>query len=800
MRYSYRWLRELSGTKKTPEQLAKLLMTHAFEVESVERFAHHLEGVMVGEVMNLEVHPNAEKLRIAHIYLGKKDTRQIVCGAPNIVIGQKVAVALPGTVLPGNVIIQETTIRGIASTGMICSAKELGLSDDHTGILVLSADTLIGTAFADAVGLDDTVIEIKILPDRGSDALSYQGIAREIAALDGHAPHFASHSAKPIKIASYNRIPRVTITEKILCQRYIGLALRGITVRQSPLWLKVRLILSGIHPVNNVVDATNYLMLLTGQPIHAFDADLLDGPLAVRRAKKNEKFILLGGKKIILHPQDIVIADTRHAVALAGVMGGQSSAITPATKNIFLEIATFDGPSIRRTRTNHNLVTDASYRFERQLDANLCEETARDANILLTTLAGGKCVGYRDLYTKPLKHWKISLSLKRVEDVLGITLPLFSVVQSLALLGLTVKKIANQEAVSVIVPTRRPDLQDEWNLIEEIGRIHGYDHIPAVAPSIPLTPAVLNPDKQFERRVKKYLSAVGFDELMTYAFYGEREQVSARLLRETHLFLANPLSPEQKLLNMTLAPMMLRKVRENLRHFDHFQCFQWASVFSQDIKKKSVSENKSLFLTSTLAKKSTTPGASFFVLKGQVNTFLQSMGVTNAVWRSLDPQNIMPVTSLMHPTRSAEILVGKTLLGVMGELHPIVARDFGVDERTAIAEFNPLFILRSISPQPFFEPLQKFPLAIRDISLTFPQRENQYVSVANVEALIAEIGAPLLHKSELFDIYEQGTEKRFAFHLSFGVPDRTLSSQEMDEVFDRIVKTAQMRFGAYLRL
>jgi phenylalanyl-tRNA synthetase beta chain len=795
MKYSYRLLKELSGTKKSALQLSRLLLTHAFEVEGIEKYDHGIDGVVVGLVRALAQHPDADKLRVAQVEVGKKDIRTIVCGAPNIAEGQKVVVALPGARLPGGILIKEAVLRGVSSQGMICSAKELGLGDDHAGILVLPDDAPIGASFVKLFGLDDSIIDVKILPDRGSDALAYQGLAREIAALDGYAPHFGEKSLKPVRFPSYNKAPKVVIADKLGCPRYGALLLRDVTVGESPLWLKVRLLVSGLRPINNIVDVTNYLMLLTGQPMHAFDADKLSGAVTVRRAKRNEKLELLNGETKKLSTDDLVIADNKRALALAGVMGGQFSAVTTETKNIFLEIANFSGSGIRRTKNRHNLPTDASYRFERNLDPNVVGESLREAAVLLPGLCGGKIVGMRDVYPKEVKPWKIALSLDRVRHVLGIKLPLFEVVQHLALLGLKVKKVANENTVSVLVPTRRPDLRDEWDLIEEIGRIHGYDRIEATAPLLPLMAGPRNAEKQLERRAKEYLAAAGFDEVLTYSFYSEKEIMAARLSLQTHLELENPLSPEQKYLRQTLLPLQLRKATENSRHIDHFDCFEWGKIFFNNGTTKRPEENVSLSLLSFQSKKSTC-GEAFFAMKGKILAFLRFLGIDDATvsFEKIEAHQNISGTTLFHPTRSACVLIQGTPIGVMGEAHPDVLKRFGLESRVALASFSAIDLLRFQPKELVFTPLQKFPFALRDISLTFPRS----VTVREVEGLLKEAGTPLLQRVELFDIYEQTGEKSFAFHLAFGAIDRTLTSAEMDAAFDRIVALATAQ-GGHLR-
>ncbi|MDP3956951.1 MAG: phenylalanine--tRNA ligase subunit beta [bacterium] len=803
MRYSYNWLKELSGTKKSPEQLAELLMTHAFEVESIEKFQHGLDGVIVGKVVTLVKHPDADKLSVAEVEIKPNDIRQIVCGAPNVTIGQKVAVAVPGTKLSGGIEIKVTEIRGVESRGMVCSAKELGLGDDHTGILVLPSDTPIGVSFVDHFGLEDSSMDVKILPDRGSDALAYQGLAREISALDGSTAPFLDKQTKTIKIPSANRAPQVVIEDKQGCLRYIGIAFENITVEESSLWLKIKLLLSGLRPINNVVDITNYLMLLTGQPMHAFDADQVSGTVTIRRAKQAEQLTLLTGETKTLSSEDVVIADDKGVLALAGVMGGIVSAVTEKTKNIFLEIATFDGATIRRTKTRYNLPTDASYRFERGLDPNLPSEAAREAVALITSLTGGTFVGMRDVYPQAAKETKIKLTLSRVENVLGTQIPQAQMIKYLTLLGLTVKKGANKKILDVIVSTRRPDLRDEWDLIEEIGRMYGYEKVVSVAPTLPLLPATLNPEKAFERRAKEYLGAAGFDEVMTYSFYGEKEVRGGHLPLESHLELSNPLSPDQKFLRMTLFPLLLQKAKENLRSLDVFDFFEWGSVFAKDPKTGVPIEFKSLGLLTvprnkSAAKESLSKGDEpFYVMKGKIAAFFEAMHIDQEKisWELPEKFPDIPVVAMLHPTRSAIFVCDGKPFGVIGEFHPKTLKAFGLEPRIAMAGFVAEDLLKLQKKEIIFTPLQKFPFAMRDISLIFPRK----ITVSEVERLLHEAGAPLLQKFELFDIYEHENEKNLAFHLSFGAPDRTLSSEEMDAAFDKIVTLAKERFAARLR-
>ncbi len=787
MKYSYHWLKELSGTKKPADRVADLLMRHAFEVETVESYAHHLENIVTGEVLSVAPHPDADRLRVAQVEIGKYAVRQIVCGAPNLEAGQKVAVALPGAVLPNGTAIKESEIRGVQSEGMLCSEKELGLSENHEGIAVFHEEAPIGAELAKYIGLHDTILDVKILADRGSDALSYEGLAREIAALDGHAPQFIETRAKPLKIPAYNRAPKIRIIDKKECRRYVGLYFKDVIVGESPFWMKTRLLVSGLRPVNNIVDITNYLMLLTGQPLHAFEADQLAGGIEIRLAKKGERLELLTGEKKALTVQDLVIADDKKVLALAGVMGGKHSGITRETKNIFIEIANFDGATIRRTRIRHGLSTDASYRFERNLDPNLPTEVAREVSMLVHDLTGGKLMGARDEYVEKRKERKIELALSRVECVLGVKVPIFEVVQYLALQGLTVRKVNGKEALFVHIPTRRPDLRDEWDLIEEIGRMRGYDKVLAAAPELPFLAGAVHEKKRFERRTKELLAHTGFTEIMTYSFYGAADMEAFGFTPAQHVEIANPLNPDQTHLRKSLLPSLLSKVKENMRHTEAFRLFEWESVFEKS-KVSEIKESKALVLASVSREKGP---REFARLKGALENLFENVGVRDVTFVS----HVVPATGdEWHRTQSADILVQGKKMGTIGTLMPFVMKQLGITAGVAVAEIDTEIFRESVRTERQFEALPRFPFAVRDISLVFSGRQKSQA----VGELMREVGAPLLRSAELFDIFERDGKRNLAFHLSFGADERTLTGEEMDEAFNRIVRAVKERLGGEL--
>lgn len=777
MKYSYNKLVELSKTERTVEELSKLFLMRAFEVESAEPFQHHLESVVVGLVIEAEKHPNADTLKVTKVDTGDM-VRQIVCGAPNVAKGQKVAVALPGAKLPGNFEIKETEIRGEVSQGMICSEKELGLGDGHEGILVLPDDASIGMAFAEYAGLSDSVLDLKILPDRGADALSYRGLAREIAALEGRKLSFEQEKSE-----KYPENPiGISITSR-KCFRYAGFLFENVKQGASPLSLGSFLLRNGLRSISVPVDITNYFLLEYGQPMHAFDADTLEGKIIIRQAEAGETLQLLSGETIKLDTEDLVIADEKKALALAGVMGGMFSAVTDKTTRIFLEIAIFDAVSIRRTRVRHNLATDAAYRYERGLDAHASGDTFAPVAQLFTEYSGADVAGFTDVYPSPLEPKTITLPLGLPQKMLGVPVEKKFIAECLEAFGCDVRE--ENEAFVVIVPTRRKDLEDEWNLVEEIGRTFGYENIPVTAPKLELSLAEENQAKRFERSVKEYLSAAGLDEMMTYSFYGVHDAEKYSLDPKEHLTLANPLSPELSLMRPSVLLTALMKAKDNFRYFDSFQYFEFGSAYVRDAK-TFVREEKQLALVLADVKSDNL----FAVLKGRVESLLDFVHQKNSTFEATTEQE-----SIWHPIRSAHILSDGTIIGTIGEISPRILSKFGVKQRVVAALFSAKNLASSYGSATTMKPLPKFPFAIRDISLAV----SETVTVKDVSAVLAEAGSPLLKHYELFDVYQQDGEKSLAFHLSFGAPDRTLSSEEMDAVFDRIVSLAEKRFGAHLR-
>ncbi len=789
MLFSYSWLKELSGTKRSPEKLAELLLTHAFEVESFEQYQHGLQNVVVGKVISVMQHPNADRLRVAKVSLGKKDTREIVCGAPNLALHQKVAVALPGAKLPDGIVIKETELRGVKSSGMICSAKELGMGSDHTGILVLPGDAPIGKDFATYAGLDDVVMDIKILPDRSCDALSYRGLAHEIAALEGSEPVFLKLMSKTsYRLRKGGKAPKVTLkTER--SGRYIALALPKLAPAPTPLMAEVRLLLSGLRPISPVVDLTNYLMLETGQPIHAFDAaHIPKGGIVVRDAKKNEALTLLDDTVLSLSKDDIVIADSRRALALAGVMGGKHSGISSDSKSVVFELAHFDAKSIRRTEKRYHMQTDAAYRFERGIDLGRPGEVMTLLAEKAALWGLGDDFFYREVGVKLPKPKSITLELEAVASLLGVKVPLFEIVQYCSWLGLSVKKLPNRQALQVTPPLRRPDLSTPEDIIEEIGRTRGYSAIEPLPLALPAVPLVRDGDKAFERTLKHILAHLGFDEVMTYSFYSEKSALASGYAPTEHLKLANPMNPDQALMRRSLFPGLLRAALNNTAHSTRFSLFEFGSVYFPT-KEKPDEEKKAALLC--FDRESTSVEASFLDFKGRVETLFGQLRV---------PVKFLPVLvavpRYLESGGAANLTVQGEIFGTIGVVKDVAIQKFGKRAVLFFVEFSVKTAAAFQEKERVFERIARFPMAERDISLIGPKE----VTYDRLLQVIESAGAPLLRKVELFDVYPTEGEKSFSLHLGFQSDERTLSSEEMDRSFDAIVAAAGEHLNMRLKL
>jgi phenylalanyl-tRNA synthetase beta chain len=616
----------------------------------------------------------------------------------------------------------------------------------------------------------ETQLEFAILPNRAHDMLSHIGMAREICAVEGRKfnPTFNVGGAPTLNVGKL----RIEIKEKNLCPRYIGTMIENLKVALSPKWMQERLLVSGVKPINNVVDITNHVMLETGQPLHAFDAEKTTGNIIVRKAKKGEKIKLLDEKEYELNENDLVIADSEKALALAGVMGGIESSVTTKTKNIILESANFNSTNIRKTRTAHNIITESSYRFERDIDPNLAEDGISRAIEFLQKFGGSnaKLTAYADIYPKKVKFWQVKLSADYADSLLGEKVSVSKIKSILENLGLGVKILKN--ILNCEIPTRRIDLKSQEDLIEEIGRIYGYENIPAKAPIVELTTPAINEKRILEDKLRDILIGSGFSEVMNYSFYSADDIEKCGLGIEGHYEVANPMNPDQQYMRRSMIPNLLKNIKLNLKNFEKISIFEIGRKY-RDEKKSSPTEI-SILAGAYAGVKDENP---FFGLKGTIEALLENLGCISKY------EIYKPKYPTWHAGRVAEIFIKGERVGKIGEINPLVCKRYGIQSRVALFGISVAKLLEVSAKEKEYHSIRRLPSVKRDISM-FLSEKTKY---ADIESKIYSAGGKLVLGVELFDIFEKEGEKSMALRIEIGSDAKTLTSSEIDAVMKNIV-------------
>lgn len=799
MKISLNWLKQyIDLNDLTTKDIVDKLTMSGLEVEDVVDENELYKNFIVAEVKSVSKHPNADKLSVCKVFDGK-ETLQVICGAPNVTAGQKVVFAPIGTLIPnGNFQIKKAKIRGVESNGMICAEDELLLSEDHSGIMVLDSTLQAGKPITEALNLNDVIFEIAVTPNR-PDALSHIGVARDLSAIFNRELHLPEIVLKESKIKA-SEFASVEIIDQKNCPRYSAKVVLNVQIKESPEWLKIRLAKIGLRPINNVVDVTNFILHELGQPLHAFDLDLLEGKKIVVKSTEQEKeFVTLDSKVRKLPRNTLMICDAKREVAIAGIMGGENSEINPSTKNILIESAYFNPSSIRRTSKALQLSTDSSYRFERGTDPSITKYAAERAAQLISELAGGEVAdGIIDVYPEIIERKEITLRYSRVTKILGYEISKQKIHQILSRLGLALKDL-DANSLLVSVPTFRPDIEREIDLIEEIARINGYDNIPVV-PKINITLERKVDQQKFEDDVRNIISSFGFNEMINNPLESEWE---ARLTGNP-IFLANPQSAEMSCLRTSLFAGGLNSVKRNLNFgIRNMMLFEIGNVFEKkseslintfdDISEK---QNLILILSGKEEEKSWYSDEKYFdfySLKGYVNSFTHKI--------SLDNQ----LTDLYYSSEN-EIYsyyfaknFNNRLVGVGGKVKKDVLNKFDINQDVFVFEFD-LSALKQITPdvKKYFEPL-KFPKIIRDFAFVF-DKSVQYLDVKN---FILEKASLLLKNVELFDIFESeslGSDKKsMAFTLEYFDESRTLTEDEVEKDFNYLISEISKKFNAKLR-
>lgn len=793
------WLREFVDVQMQVPELAHLLTMSGSEVAATEEVGARWSNVYVGRVDSIQPHPAADRLLLVDVNLGDR-TVKLVTAATNLREGNVVPVVLEGGSLQPGATIEVVDFRGVRSQGMLCSGLELGISPDGDGIYVMEQDAPIGAELR--AYLDDWIIDLDITPNR-PDCLSVVGIAREIGALTGKEMRIPPAKVEPGLFKSADIIT-VKIADEDLCPRYSAVVIRDVEIGPSPHWMQRRLYLCGIRPHNNVVDVTNYVMMERGQPLHAFDASKLDGGIVVRRAQEGEPFVTLDGEARKLTQEMLVIADHRKAVAIAGLMGGLYSEVDDSTTTVVLESANFDRTSIRRTSTRLRLSTDASKRFDKGLDPEMTVPSALRAAQLMAETAGGSVgEGVVDVYPRPIKPHKLSISEQEVARLLGMQFRREEMRHIFTSLGFGTAEL--DVRTEVTVPTFRRDVEGKPDLVEELARIKGYDLIPATMPTGAIPEALEAPYRTWERVARQTMAGAGLIEVLNYSLVdcdaAKRVTVDvgqgAYQVPQSMIPLANPMTPEQACLRTSLLPSMLKTLASNLRHEDRVYVFELGRVYLLPMDPLPT-ERRTLGIAFTGAREQPgwdlhPPIGDFFDLKGYLEALLDAMGIQGATFKPA-------LHGSMHPGRTAELSVDGRVVGHLGEIHPLVVERYDLLPRKLYAaeiDFDALIELAS--PVREYRPVTRFPGVRHDIAVVLDDQLPQ----AEVEALIWANGAPLLAELELFDLYRGSSipegKKSLAYALTYRAPDRTLVDEDVSSVEAKVVEALATRFGATLR-
>ncbi|SDZ18278.1 phenylalanine--tRNA ligase subunit beta [Thermoactinomyces sp. DSM 45892] len=809
MLVSYDWISEyVDLTGITPEMIAEELNRTGIEVEVIYTRDNGVSHVVVGHVLSVEKHPEADKLNITQVDVGDSEPLQIVCGAPNVAAGQLVPVAVKGATLPGGIKIKDTKLRGVASRGMICSAKELGIPDkflmEHQkqGILVLGTDAVIGQDIKEYLGMDDQVVELELTPNR-SDCLSMMGVAYELSAIFNRELRFPER--KEAILSTENTQIEITTDLEEDCPFYAVQVVKGIQVGPSPQWLQNRLISAGIRPINNVVDVTNYVMIETGQPLHAFDLQTIPtGEIVVRRSRAGETVVTLDGVTRALDDETLLITDGAQTLGLAGVMGGESSEVRPHTTTVLLESAYFDPTLIRRASRKLGLRSEASNRFEKGVDPERILPALNCAVQLLQEVAGAQ-VGSGVIVKRSGEIEEVTVSLRhdRLMKVLGTSISEEQVIEIFRRLGFASHFDAEKKTHHVQVPTRRPDIQLEVDLIEEVARIYGYNRIPTTLPWGQQQPGHLSDSQRLRRKLRHLLIDLGLSEVLTYSLTSSKRgtEVGALTPSVGPVRLAMPMSSEHAVLRTTLLPELVQTAAYNVKHGNEdLAIFEMGRVYvTQEKKLTELPEERmelAFLLTGDLRSarwnRQAMHGGDFYVAKGIVQAIIERIGVSNVEIQAASHHEGF------HPGRTAELVYNGEVMGVLGQMHPQLAKQHDLKE-TVIVQLDLDRLQQAIQKDVRYQAIPRFPAVTRDLALVVDKN----VEAGVLEAGIHEVAGELLESVRLFDVFigsQVGEGKMsIAYSLVYRATDRTLTDAEVSATHLKVVEHLQTTLGAVLR-
>ena len=797
MLVSYNWLKQYTNVEDNANELAEKITRGGIEVEGVEYLAEEISGVVVGYVESKEKHSDAEKLNVCQVNVGEEENLQIVCGAPNVDAGQYVIVAKVGAKLPG-IKIKKAKLRGVESQGMICSLGELGLSKSvvpknyQEGIYVFETEQELGSDVVELLGLNDYILDLSITPNR-ADALSMRGLTYELGALYNNKVDFKDVE----KEENYEATSLQVAIESGSCRNYVGQVVKNVEVKDSPLWLQTRLMNSGIRPINNIVDITNYVLLEFGQPMHAFDKDLVGDKIVVRDAKEGEVLETLDGEERKLQATDLVITDGTRAIALGGVMGGKNTEVSEKTKNIILESAYFNPTSVRRTSAAHGLRSDSSARFEKGIDPNMQKAALARAVELILELCPNAVVESSVGVVNKEEEKVVEISTSYINNYLGIKLSTEEIVAILEGLSFTVE--VTGENLVVKVPTRRPDISIKQDLVEEVIRIYGYDNLASTLPKFSkTTKGGLTYSQRMVRDLRGLYASLGFNDTINYSLVSEEEATGYTLEDHHKVRLLMPMTETHSTLRQSLIPGLLNTVQYNVaRKQKDLKLLEIGRVFfgSGD---DNIQPKETLYLSAALTgeervtkwlKESST--LDFFAAKGYLEVVFERLGLEEKVTYKKS------TLEGMHPGRFAEVYLGEKRIGFIGEVHPQVADKLGINT-TYVFEINLDEVISESKVKPKYAEVTKYPEITRDIAMLVDVKD-EYQNIYNV---IESVNSKLITNVELFDLYA-GAEllagkKSLALTITYSDKQKTLTDEEVTAVHEKVLAALTV-YGAIIR-
>ena len=808
MKISYNWLKQFIKIDWTAEKTSELLTDLGLEVEGLEVFQSvkgGLQGIVVGHVLTCEQHPNADRLRITTIDVGAKEPLAIVCGAPNVAAGQKVAVATIGTTLytaEGEAwTIKKGKIRGEESHGMLCAEDELGLGASHDGIMVLDTSLETGSLLAKHYDIeDDLVFDIGLTPNR-ADAMSHYGTARDLmAGLSQHGINakLISPSVSAFHVDDRSLKVDINIEDRQKAPRYCGLTISDITVKDSPLWLQNRLKAIGLNPINNIVDATNYVLHDLGQPLHAFDADRISGKkIIVKTVKSGTKFITLDGVERTLHEEDLMICDAEKPLCIAGVFGGENSGVSKETNSIFLESAYFNPVSVRKTAKRHALNTDASFRFERGIDPNITKYALKRAALLIIEIAGGKITSdLIDEYPNKIEDAQVFLTFEKTNQLIGEELPKETIKSILSALEIKVNNIT-ESGLGLTIPAYRNDVQREVDVIEEILRVYGYNNIGITNK---LNASISNTSKfesyKVENVIANQLVGQGFYEILNNSLTSDKYTAFSEQLEQAHeVKILNPLSTDLSVMRQSLILSGLESIAFNInRQQSDLKLFEFGKTYHNFETNKEEFNHLSVFVTGNKTEKrwntKETP-VDYFYLKGLVTAVFERLGIQKL--------KSAPLTNDVF-SEGQQLSVGKHSLVEFGSLKTTTLKSFGISQSVFCADFNWDNLLKVINQQTIkFKDISKYPEVKRDFSLLI----NEEVTFESIFKLAKQTENNFLKDINLFDVYtgDKLAEGKKSYAVSFTLQDKnkTLTDVQIDKIMSKIQKRFESELSAELR-